>query len=403
MNNLFKFLLSIFFFCLVQFRGTAQIKILFDATKAEVAGNADWVIDADNNNLGLSTGPALLNAGNESNAQRIPTPAQSGITATTAETYWKGALSFWAVDCVKRGYTVESLPYNGVITYGDASNPQDLSNYKAYIVCEPNILFTMAEKNAILDYVSNGGSLFMIADHNVSDRNNDSFDSPHIWNDLMQNNGTGNNNPFGFIFDYDTFSETSTKLSAALSSNDSIVHGPMGNVTTLKFSAGTTMTIYPTLNASVKPVFYRNIVASGTGNTKVMVTYSRYGEGKVVSIGDSSPCDDGTGDLSDQLYTGYFGDVSPNHQLLLMNSTIWLVTDDHHVYVFTGNGDWSVPGNWKNNKIPPPTLPAGDAIIIDHTAGGECNLNVTQHIAAGATLTVNSGKNLIVPGLLQLL
>jgi hypothetical protein len=27
--------------------GNAQIKILFDATKAEAAGNADWVIDAD--------------------------------------------------------------------------------------------------------------------------------------------------------------------------------------------------------------------------------------------------------------------------------------------------------------------------------------------------------------------
>ena len=32
-------------------RTNAQIKILFDATKAETAGNADWVIDADNHNL----------------------------------------------------------------------------------------------------------------------------------------------------------------------------------------------------------------------------------------------------------------------------------------------------------------------------------------------------------------
>ena len=35
-------------FTLIVFLSTnAQIKILFDATKAEMAGNADWVIDAD--------------------------------------------------------------------------------------------------------------------------------------------------------------------------------------------------------------------------------------------------------------------------------------------------------------------------------------------------------------------
>ena len=63
-----KKILSVF--TLIVFLSTnAQIKILFDATKAEMAGNADWVIDADSK------------SGGESNPQRIPTPAQSGITA----------------------------------------------------------------------------------------------------------------------------------------------------------------------------------------------------------------------------------------------------------------------------------------------------------------------------------
>ncbi|MFP5436166.1 MAG: hypothetical protein ACLGH8_00085 [Bacteroidia bacterium] len=122
--NRFIFILSVFItpfsFC--------QVKILFDARKAESAGNADWVIDADNHNLGFRNGPAVLGAGSESNPQRYPTPSQTGITATTDETYWNGALSAWAIDCVKQGYTVETLPYNGQITYNVHSNPQDLSN-----------------------------------------------------------------------------------------------------------------------------------------------------------------------------------------------------------------------------------------------------------------------------------
>ena len=58
-----------------------SIKILFDATKAETAGNADWVIDEDLNNL--SWNPGASTGGSDGNAQRIPPPAQSGITAST--------------------------------------------------------------------------------------------------------------------------------------------------------------------------------------------------------------------------------------------------------------------------------------------------------------------------------
>lgn len=396
MKNILPLLLSIWIVC---YSPTAfgQVKILFDATKAEAAGNADWIIDADTNNLSFSSGPAIANSGTEGNAQRIPKPLQSGITAATAETYWSGGLSFWGVDCVKKGYTVESLPYYGQITYGNANNPQDLSNYKVYIVCEPNILFTAAEKTAILNFVANGGGLFMISDHDVSDRNNDGKDSPHIWNDLLQSNSTGNTNPFGIIFDYVSFSQISANR-AALPATDSILYGPMGAVARVQWSSGATMTINPAANPSVKAVFYQTSVSGATGNNKVMVAYARYGNGKVVAIGDSSPCDDGTGDPNDFLYTGYNGDVTPNHRYLLMNSTIWLATSDHTTYTFTGNGNWDIAANWKNNAIPPATLPSGDAIIIDPIVGGQCLLNITQHIAAGASMMVNPGKTLVVPG-----
>jgi hypothetical protein len=124
-------------------------KVLFDATKAEMCANADWVIDADTYNIGTgSTGLMVVGSGSEANPGRYPTPAASGITASTSETYWKGALSAWAVSLVKLGFSVETLPVTGRITYGDSTNAQDLSNYGIYIVTEPNIKFTTAEKQA---------------------------------------------------------------------------------------------------------------------------------------------------------------------------------------------------------------------------------------------------------------
>lgn len=298
------------------------VKILFDATKAETANNADWVIDEDMNNLGWNPG-ATVGGGSEGNAQRIPTPAQSGITSFTSETYWKGALSSWGVDCVKRGYVVETLPYNGSITYGNTGNAQDLSNYKVFIVCEPNILFTAAEKTAILNFVQNGGSLFMVSDHTNSDRNGDGKDSPDIWNDLMSNN-TVKSNPFGITFDLANVSPNSTNIPNL--PNDSLLHGPMGAVTQAVWFNGTTMTLNPSVNTSVKGVVYTP--GSSFGNTGVMAAYARFGKGKVAALGDSSPCDDGTGDSGDQLYDGWITDAAGNHERLIMNATIWLATND---------------------------------------------------------------------------
>lgn len=307
--------------CLYTLTGISQTKILFDARKAETAGNADWIIDADQNNLLWNPNATVSGTTNEANAQRYPTPAQSGITANTVETYWKGALSNWAVDCVKYGYTVESLTYNGQITYGNSSNLQDLSNYKVYIVVEPNILFTTAEKTAMMQFVQHGGGLFLISDHTVSDRNNDGNDSPDIWNDFISNNGVSNNS-LGFRFDLANISQTSSNVITAAS--DSLLHGPYGNVTQVQLSNGTTLTLNTTQNSSAKAVIYTT--GSSHGTTNALCVYSRVGSGKVAALGDSSIPDDGTGDANDVLYNGYIGDANGNHQKLLMNITIWLAT-----------------------------------------------------------------------------
>ena len=305
-----KKILSVF--TLIVFLSTnAQIKILFDATKAEMAGNADWVIDAD----------SKLN--NESNPQRIPTPAQSGITASTSETYWNGGISAWAIDLVKQGYYVETLPRTGgLISYGNPNNDQDLSNYKVFIVTEPNSQFTMAEKDAIINFVKNGGGLYMIADHDNSDRNGDGWDSPAIWNDLVSTNSVVAN-PFGITFDVVSFSQTSTNF-ANIPSN-TILNGSAGTPRAMQFSSGASMTLNKTANPSVQGLVFKT-GASTTGTTNVMFATATYGAGKVCALGDSSVPDDGTGDTGDNLYDGYFADASGNHRPLLINSVIWLAT-----------------------------------------------------------------------------
>lgn len=278
--------------------GTGK-KFLFDNTKAETAGNADWVIDQD------------------ASPQQIPTPLQSTITASTAETYWTGAISSWGIALVKAGQTVETLPSTGAITYGNTSNPQDLSNYNVFVVDEPNIRFTAAEKTAILNFVSNGGGLFMISDHTVSDRNNDGWDSPAIWNDLMTNNGTVTN-PFGFSVDLTNITETTSNVLTGNSTNP-ILHGSQGNVTQLDYHNGATLTLNAAANATVQGLIWRS--SSSQGTTNVMSASSTYGTGRVYIVTDSSPMDDGTGASGNTLFDGW---TTFSHIPLFMNASLWL-------------------------------------------------------------------------------
>ena len=300
-----------------------QKKILFDCTHSESAGNGDWVIDADLHNLDWSptakTGTG--SSDDHSNPQQYPTPTQTAVTSATAETYWEGALSYWAIDLVNKGFWVETLPpLTGKITYGVSTNAQDLSNYTVFIVDEPNIVFTAAEKTAIMNFIANGGALFAISDHTGSDRNNDGWDSPMIWNDFMTNNGV-QNNAFGYTFALENFSGTYSNIVNA--PKDSILHGPMGNVAEVQWSNGTSMNINTTQNPTVKAVIFRTGIAT-TSDTAALCVYARWKCGRIASIGDSSPPDDGTGNPAVSLYTGYTGDANGNHRAWLVNMVLWL-------------------------------------------------------------------------------
>ena len=310
------------YFALICFPLVSHGQVLFDATKAEMAGNADWVIDADAHDLRVQNGDGsgVRGLSNESDPQRIPTPSITGITSTTSENYWQGALSSWAVALAKAGVTsIETLPVfisptsntRSRITYNDASNPQDLSQYRLYVVCEPNIAFTAAEKTAILNYVYHGGRLFMVADHAQSDRNGDGIDSVGVWNDLL-----GATSVFGFKFNLDNVSPTGV---ADASASDPVTHGPAGTVTAFKYFNGCTMTITdPTIaHAAVWET-------SSHLSNQVMALYGTYGAGKFVAVGDSSPIDDGTGDPGDTLFDGW-DDANGDDGRLVMDASLWLL------------------------------------------------------------------------------
>lgn len=272
-------------------------KFLFDAKHAQTAGNADWVIDQDNNI-----------------PQKTPTPTQTNITSTTGQSYWTGGISAWGVALVKSGSFVETLPASGSLTYGSTTNLQDLSRYDVFVIDEPNTRFTAAEKTAILSFVKNGGGLFMISNHNGSDRNNDGWDSPAIWNDLMNNN-TVQTNPFGLKIDLVNISTISSNVTTII---NPITNGIQGNVTSLEFNSGSTLTIS---NSTATGLIWRN--GFSRASTNVMAAYATFGLGRVFVITDSSPADDGTGAPNNTLYPGWTSQ-NGNHSRLHMNACLWL-------------------------------------------------------------------------------
>ena len=232
------------------------------------------------------------------------------------------------------------IPPGTSITYGTTATT-DLQYYDVFVVDEPNTLFTTAEKTAIINFVKNGGGLFMISDHTGSDRNNDGYDSPMIWNDLYTNNGSVTN-PFGMSVDLTNISQTSTNVLVG----DTIIAGSAGTVTGMQWSNGATITINNTANPTAKNVVWTTGSAQTTTNGMVARAY--YGKGRVVLVTDSSPADDGTGASGNTLYVGwaYTGaGVNGSHAYLHLNGSIWLANSNSALPVELTSFTSSVTGN----------------------------------------------------------
>ncbi|MFD0525122.1 hypothetical protein [Paractinoplanes durhamensis] len=252
-------------------------RVLFDNSKAETAGNADWIISTSQPDpLGQNANP-------------------------TSETSWTGALSAWGVALQRTGsYSLKTLPTGNTITYG-GSGALDLANFDVFVMPEPNVLLSTAEKTAIMKFIQAGGGFFLIVDHAGSDRNNDGYDSVEVANDLLTNNGVDNTSPFGFSVDTnDISSENPVAIS---SSTNPVINGPYGTVTGSIIRDGSTQTLNKTANSSVAGLVWRTS-SSQTGTTGAFFTTSTFGSGRVAVWGTARRSTTGPGSPGTRSTTG---------------------------------------------------------------------------------------------------
>ncbi|WP_243302421.1 PKD domain-containing protein [Geothrix oryzisoli] len=309
-------------------------KILFDHTRHEEAGtSAEWVIC--------------------SASEPDPSPA-----APASETDWNGGISAWAFDLYKAGYKVQTLPPGGRVTYGDATNAQDLSSYAVYIIPEPYLLFTAAEKQAILSFVQNGGGLFIVCNHPGAIRYSGTggTDAYTVFNDLVSVNG---GNPYGFTFvpghgPGDTLANTTSTAFATGTSpaEQAIIHGAYGGLGLMDFHSYSYLNFNTAQNPNVQEILHTQI----SGDTGSFIVTCTVGAGRVVAISDSSPSDDGTTTTTGKSLHASYG-INSNRAFYL-NATTYLA----------GTGTAPVPSVSIVSPASNPTLLAGGSVSFQGSA-----------------------------------
>ncbi len=240
--------------------------IAFDLTKSENAGNADWVIGTSPN--------------------------------------WTGAYSDFGTALRTLGYTTQTLT-------GSSITASVLANVDVLVLPEPQDPFTTSERNAILSFVQNGGGLFLIADHDGSDRNNNGWDSRRVYNESLLTAST-----YGISFDANSIYADPTTL----------IENPQTQITSGITQAGmyAGCSITPSGNA-VTRIWLRNL------NEEGLVT-NTYGLGRIAAYGDSSPFDDGTGNSGNDLHDGWH---EYHNAQLGINVVQWLAQQVQSSVVFS--------------------------------------------------------------------
>lgn len=269
-----------------------RVRVLFDHTKGETVGNADWVVDDD---------------------EPAPLPAEP-----RSEHDWTGALSAWGYALHATGrFRVQTLPrWKGRITHREPANPHDLSRYDVFVIPEPNLAFSQAEVDFLEAFVTNGGGLFLLANHCRSDRNKDGYDPPHILNQLTEFTGIY----FHEVGDGRAncwFSQETRNVSGE--PRDPIVRGEYGEVKMLDLRGATSMMLMRENNTTVQGHIWRKGIPRRERG--VVFATSRVGKGRVAAIADSSPSDDGTGHRGKRLFPNW---KNPSHKVLFLNATTWL-------------------------------------------------------------------------------
>ncbi len=285
-----------------------SVTVLFDRTKDELAGNADWTIGYSPN--------------------------------------WTGGYSEF-------GQALRDLGYNTQTLTGSNISSSDLQNVDVFVIPEPQESFSYSERNAILNFVDNGGGLFIIANHVGSDRSNNGWDSPRVYNESLNIQSN-----FGFSF-VDVGSLYVDPITMFESPRGPITEG----LSSVGMYAGSAIEVTGT--DVVTNVYLRNFNESG------MVSLE-YGSGRVVAWGDSSPWDDGTGNSGNNLYDGW---TDHDNAQWGLNVIAWLA----------GEGAPQVETNFANVNFP-------QEVAVGNPINVSCNISAVNANVTRAYLYWNTGS-----------
>jgi hypothetical protein len=245
-----------------------DIRILFDDLHGQTFGNADWTIDT--------------------------------------------AYSDFAEDLrTLFGATVSSSSRCGTNKLDESV----LQNTDCLIIPEPNIRFSETEIGAVRQFVMDGGTLFMIADHGGADRNFNGWDSSLIFNEITEG--------WGITFLGDTFSETPLRGDIQQVSSE---NWPLQRISRYSIMEGTrAVSAWAATSIIIEPGTYpwHILLASDTTGLPFFAC-GIMGNGRVAAIGDSSAFDDGTGSPGKNRYNAYHSWLFDQRRLAVLTAA-WLL------------------------------------------------------------------------------
>ena len=230
-----------------------------------------------------------------------------GQTAENADWVTDGAYSEMADMLKDNGFEIDDLSMKS--STGRFTSDL-LKNYEAIILAEPNNPYTEEETSLFVEFVKNGGGLFIIGDHDHSDRDKDGWDAVSIFNSFTP--------AFGFKLQKDLI-----LYEAPLSGKVNKNHPAMYGFRAVGVWAGGTFDIFEAPDAKVEGLVYSSISKSP------YIVVSEYGKGRVFAIGDSSPFDDGTGSERTQTKKGKklhdsYDSFNYSHPQIAYNAMCWV-------------------------------------------------------------------------------
>jgi hypothetical protein len=200
---------------------------------------------------------------------------------------------------------------------GKSISSNDLNGAGVLVIPEPQNPFSDTERSAISSFIAGGGGLLMIADHRDSDRDNDGWDSPEVFN------GWDQKSPANVPLEYQKSLDAAKTFGLSFSLQSSF-QDPVYTIVAL--------TKNPILEGVSKAGIYVGTsvdVASGTAlmgvGGKTYFAINTVQNGRVAAYGDSSTFSDGS--FSDGTRSKYNNWANLDNAKLAINMVRWLVKD----------------------------------------------------------------------------